>query len=170
MNVPGDHDQHHDGALHSFYPWKTLLDMADTDTKMSDAAAPMPLFKSKKRKLYRQRAASPEDGGSGTPILEALPMSPTNAKSTPSFGQDERANSYEDNEPDVAAILRMRKLRKHRANGVEFRAAQPAPTNTSQEVVPANGPVQEQEEGGMNVAKRFVSQTGTSAELVDKHM
>lgn len=144
--------------------------MANTGTKMSDATVPMPLFKSKKRKLYRQRAASPEDGSSGTSILQAPPLSPTNAKCTPSLGQDERANSYKDSEPAMAAILRMRKLRKHRAGGVEFRPAQPAPTNTSQELVPANGPVQEQEEGGLNVAKRFVGQTGTSAELVDKHM
>ena len=139
---------------------------------MLDAAAPMALFKSKKRKLYRQRAASPEDGAarSGTPILEAPPLSPTSLRSTPSLAQDERANSYEEDGPNMQDILRMRKLRKHRVGGVEFRATPPAQNSASQELVPVNAAVQEQEEGGRNVVKRFVSQTGTSVEGVDKHM
>lgn len=144
--------------------------MAGTET--SDAAPPRTLFKSKKRKLYRQRAASPEDGAarSGTPILEAPPLSPTSLKSTPSLAQDEGAKLYEEDGPNMQEILRMRKLRKHRACGVEFRATPPAQNNTSQELVPVSAAIQEQEEGGLNVVKRFVSQTGTSVEGVDKHM
>lgn len=141
------------------------------DTQMPNVATPVPLFKSKKRKLYRQRAASLEDGEarSGTPIIDN-PLSPTSVRSTPSLGQDKRANSFEEDGPDMAAILRTRKLRKHRVGGVEFRATPSAQNNTSQELVLASTTVPEQEEGGLNVAKRFVGQTGTNAEAVDKHM
>lgn len=140
------------------------------DTKMSDAAAPLPLFRSKKRKLYRQRA-SPDDLSAGTPILEA-PLSPTSLRSTTLSPTLEEKVSTEDNErPNMAEILRLRKLRKHRVGGVEFRVASPAHSITSQELVPEIVPAQEQEElGGLDVTKRFVSQTGTSVESVDKHM
>ena len=140
------------------------------DTQISDAAALTPLFRSKKRKLYRQRAASPEAWTSGTPILDS-PLSPTSIRSTPPIGPEERLNAYKENEPNMTDILRMRKLRKHRVGGVEFRVQTPTPAQlTSQELVAANAQVPEQEEGGLNAVKRFVSQTGTSVEGVDKHM
>lgn len=140
------------------------------DTQISDAHAPILLFKSKKRKLYRQRAAYSEAESSGTPILEA-PLSPTSARSTPSLSIEEMESTYEDNDvPNMTEILRLRKLRKSRVGGVEFRAAKPTSVNTSQELIPATAAVEEKEEGGLNVVKRFVSQTGTSVEGVDKHM
>ena len=142
------------------------------DTEVSDAAVPMVLFKSKKRKHYRQRAASPEDEAarSETPIFEAPPLSPTSLRSTPSLAQDERANAFEEDGLNLQEILRMRKLRKHRVGGVEFGATPPPQNNISQELVPVSAAVQEQEEGGLNVVKRFVSRAGTSVEGVDKHM
>ena len=138
---------------------------------MGDAAAPLPLFRSKKRKLYRQRAASPDDLGSGTPILEA-PLSPTSLRSTTkSPVSRDKENLEENGAPNMAEILRMRKLRKHRVGGVEFRVASPALSTTSQELVLVNAKSEElEEQGGLNVGKRFVSQTGTLAEGVDKHM
>lgn len=137
---------------------------------MADAVAPLPLFRSKKRKLYRQRATSPDDLSLRIPIIEA-PLSPTSIRSnTLSPGLDGKSNGAED-DVNMAEILRMRKLRKHRAGGVEFRVASPAQSTTSQELVPVDTKTEETEEqGGLNVAKRFVSQTGTSLEGVDKHM
>lgn len=74
----------------------------------------------------------------------------------------------------MTAILRMRKLRKHRVGGVEFRVASPmhSPDSSSQALASlgAKPDDDEAQEGGLSVAKKFVGQTGTSAEGVDKHM
>lgn len=138
---------------------------------MADAAASLPLFRPKKRKLYRQRATSPHDLNSGTPTIEA-PLSPTSLRSnTLSPGFDGKPNTNGEDGVNVAEILRRRKLRKHRVGGVEFRVASPANSTASQELVPSNTKQDETEEqGGLNVGKRFVSQTGTLVEGVDKHM
>lgn len=138
---------------------------------MCDAAAPLPLFRSKKRKLYRQRATSPDDLSPGTPILEA-PLSPTSLRSnTLSPRLDGNPSVEGEDGVNMAEILRMRKLRKHRVGGVEFRVVSPALSTKSQELAPASIKAEESEEqGGLNVSKRFVGQTGALVEGVDKHM
>ena len=141
------------------------------NTEMCDAAAQLPLFRSKKRKLYRQRATSSDDLSSGTPILEA-PLSPTSLRSdTLSPRLDGKQNVDGEDGVNMAEILRMRKLRKHRVGGVEFRVVSPALSTTSQGLVTPSIKAEESEDqGGLNVAKRFVSQTGALVEGVDKHM
>ncbi len=141
------------------------------ESKVADARKQMPLFRSKKRKLYRQRQMSPVGSimsGPGTAESPTSPASPLRAlRQTTSPGLNE-GESDDSNGTSVAEILRLRKLRKHRVGGIEFRVASPAHNSTSQELLPTQNEPEEQ--GGLDIGNKFVSQTGTTATGVDKHM
>jgi hypothetical protein len=138
--------------------------MADTSELPPAMDSPILFRPSKKRKIYRQRAASP-------------PAVPSPA--SPSLPAARLASPASDTEPAtsargvaVAELLRLRKLRKHRVGGVEFRVPSPA----ASEAQPQAGALvagdarhdgEAEQEGGL---KKFVSQTGTSVEGVDRHM
>lgn len=135
------------------------------DVNIGEVSAPAgPLFRSKKRKIYRQRAQSPpvevESVSSETKLDTPVSVS------TGSENQHSEVEYDEDSQRSVAEALRLRKLRKHKVGGVKFQVATAAHVEESQALttVPAQA-----EEGGLNVQRRFVGQTGTVAE-VDKHM
>lgn len=136
-----------------------------------------PLFRpSKKRKIYRQRATSPptiphptED--TATPSSTLPPQSPTSV-----------ATDDDDTVPSTAAIRRLLATRRQRVGGVEFRASSPRGADEAEEgegdraVVIARreshgGHDEGESAGGLAMGgKRFVTQTGMSAEGVDRHM
>ncbi|OBT73579.1 hypothetical protein VF21_07643 [Pseudogymnoascus sp. 05NY08] len=135
-----------------------------------------PLFRpSKKRKIYRQRATSPPTTAISPPTTEGAtssalpPQSPT---STAAAAADEDA-------PSTAAIRRLLASRRQRGGGVEFRAESPRGVDDEEEegegaVVVVRRESHDDghtEEGGLSMGgKRFVTQTGMSAEGVDRHM
>ncbi|OBT95700.1 hypothetical protein VE01_06535 [Pseudogymnoascus verrucosus] len=138
-----------------------------------------PLFRpSKKRKIYRQRATSPpttienlatED--TTTSLSAAVPPQPLTSGA---------AADDEDTAPSTAAIRRLLASRRQRGGGVEFRASNPRGTDDAEDVDGENAIVVVRreshddghaEEGGLAMGgKRFVTQTGMSAEGVDRHM
>lgn len=142
----------------------------ETDAGQAQQDAQPVLFRSvKRRKVYRQRATSPVAETAANPLL-----SPVSDVTTFSSGTtvQEHARTEEEGEESgrsMAEILRLRKLRKQRVGGVEFRAASHSATPVLQVMERAKNDEAESE-GGLNVAKRFVGQTGLSAEVADKHM
>ena len=133
------------------------------NTEVSACAAP--LFRSKKRKLYRQRAASPASDEVNT-NPDTKVDTPVNVSSSLAVVHP-NAKSDEDTEKSVAEALRLRKLRKHKVGGVGFRVTAPTAVSESQSLTTV--PAEAQEQPGLEPSRRFVGQTGTVAE-VDKHM
>lgn len=129
----------------------------------------------KKRKIYRQRA---QDNGSSptspqpdsTQIPDTIPA-PAITDDGPHADEE-----LESTHVSMSEILRLRKLRKHRVGGVEFRASTVNGRGDDEQegaLVPhesgraANEGVEVQQGGG--VARRFAKQTGMIGD-VDKHM
>jgi hypothetical protein len=146
------------------------------------AEAPEPetlLFRpSKKRKIYRQRPQDDDADSTAQATSTAIispPAAQGHASELPS-PDDSGTGDVEGMRVSMAEILRLRKLRKHRVGGVEFRVASPAGNGSSisQELVPADSARDEpeaegKEEGGFGVVSRFAKQTGMVGD-VDKHM
>ncbi|OBT66684.1 hypothetical protein VE03_03971 [Pseudogymnoascus sp. 23342-1-I1] len=148
------------------------------DTDPPTAADQPPLFRpSKKRKIYRQRATSP-------PLPTITP--PTEAATTataPLPHPFASASTNEDDDaPSTAAIRRLLATRRQRIGGVEFRASSPRGADNEAEEGEGEGVVivrrdsqdahdEGESAGGLAMGgKRFVTQTGMSAEGVDRHM
>ena len=133
-----------------------------------DGAINAPLFRSKKRKNYRQRAVSPntqnEDANSATAVK---PPSDQPGSATVVSPRSDVESGDEFEALSVSEALRLRKLRKTRAGGVQFGGVKPVHDTESQVMVPSQR--HEEEKGGLDVRRRFVGQTGTVAQ-VDKHM
>lgn len=134
--------------------------MADTSELPPPADSPILFRPSKKRKIYRQRAPSPPTIPSPTsPSLPAARLTSPTSDTEPAAGVA------------VTELLRLRKLRKHRVGGVEFRVASPASEAQPQAGALGTGDArldaEAEQEGGL---KKFVGQTGTSVEGVDRHM
>jgi hypothetical protein len=147
----------------------------ETVTSPLEAAETVLFRPAKKRKIYRQRALDnvpnptsppPDSTQSPDPILAPAitdHVSPTDEE-------------LEDTRVSMSEILRLRKLRKHRVGGVEFRAS----TVNGRGDVGQDGALvlhessRANEEGfevpqGVGVARRFAKQTGMVGD-VDKHM
>jgi hypothetical protein len=148
----------------------------------TDAPDHPPLFRpSKKRKIYRQRATSP-------PPTITNPATEATTTSTPSTAPLPRPLTSEGDEdddtaPSTAAIRRLLAARRHRGLGVEFRAESPRGAAGDDAEGEGEGTVVVRRErlddghedgesaGGLALGgKRFVTQTGMSAEGVDRHM
>ncbi|OBT50691.1 hypothetical protein VE04_07489, partial [Pseudogymnoascus sp. 24MN13] len=131
-----------------------------------------PLFRpSKKRKIYRHARYLPADDDR-TPSdwrYDHLPLRCTAPRPT-----------LTKTAPSTAAIRRLLASRRQRGGGVEFRASNPRGTDDDEDVDDENAIVVVRrearddghtEEGGLAMGgKRFVTQTGMSAEGVDRHM
>ncbi|KFZ02334.1 hypothetical protein V501_09603, partial [Pseudogymnoascus sp. VKM F-4519 (FW-2642)] len=138
-----------------------------------------PLFRpSKKRKIYRQRATSPPTTIANHPATEDTTSS--SAALPPQSPTSGAAADDEDTVPSTAAIRRLLASRRQRGGGVEFRASNPRGTDDAEDVEGEGAIVVvrreshddgHNEEGGLAMGgKRFVTQTGMSAEGVDRHM
>ncbi|ELR06573.1 hypothetical protein GMDG_08046 [Pseudogymnoascus destructans 20631-21] len=141
-----------------------------------------PLFRpSKKRKIYRQRATSapttaiPHSPAEGATSSALPPQSPPSTAAVAVAVADD-----DDTAPSTAAIRRLLASRRQRGGGVEFRASNPRGADDAEEVEGEGAVVVvrreshddgHNEEGGLAMGgKRFVTQTGMSAEGVDRHM
>ncbi|KFX95883.1 hypothetical protein V490_03636, partial [Pseudogymnoascus sp. VKM F-3557] len=145
-----------------------------------DTGAPdhPPLFRpSKKRKIYRQRASSPPPSITN-PATEVPSTAPLSQPLTGEGNEEE-----DDTAPSTAAIRRLLAARRHRGLGVEFRADSPRGAAGDHAEGEGEGAIvvrrerlddgHEDGEGAGGLAlggKRFVTQTGMSAEGVDRHM
>jgi hypothetical protein len=153
--------------LHSIHK-KTYNRMA-SPTPHIDAPPDTILFRpSKKRKIYRQRAADDDDEAPSPQTTATEPV----AQSIDELIADvagEGLEGLEGTPVSMAEILRLRKQKK-RVGGVEFRAAETIRDGVALVVR------EEEEDGegeGVNKAvRRFAPQTGIggSAGDVDKHM
>ncbi|KAI9743116.1 MAG: hypothetical protein M1818_003411 [Claussenomyces sp. TS43310] len=130
---------------------------------------------SKRRKVYRQRAGEAE-GPSSENVTTLQPASSAAAPSpvrSPEGDGGETTDDVEGTRVSVAEILRLRKLRKQRVGGVEFRAAPSAtvPADSAALMVPDDGGPGHPDEAEVQVAavRRFAKQTGIVGD-VDKHM
>ena len=152
------------------------------DAGPSDGApAPQVVFRGKKRKTYRQRAADEaekpieEAGGDARPA-----MATATAAGDHDGGPCDRTAADDQAEADeagisVAEVLRRRNARKSRLRGVGFRpddARGERPHGDSDDLALM---IREEEQKALNqptldVSKRFTAQTGLVAEIVNKHM
>lgn len=129
---------------------------------------------SKKRKIYRQRAA---DDDENAPITAPTATNLETPAQVVNMIESGNAENMEGTEVSMAEILRLRKLRK-RVGGVEFRVE---PTSSTQSDAAALALADGDREGyeaaeveggeveGPPVARRFAKQTGMVGD-VDKHM
>jgi hypothetical protein len=149
------------------------------NTEEGPEAAQTVLFRpSKKRKIYRQRANEDDPSSPTTPIpnatIETLVSAPSAAAAE--YGRnamDSDEGEVEGAQVSMAEILRLRKLRKHRIGGVEFRVAAPVGGSTDADSLALvhrdEAQRQEEEVSGSGVVRRFAKQTGMVGD-VDKHM
>lgn len=143
------------------------------------ASADTILFRpSKKRKVYRQRAADDEEISAAILPTTSTPLSPaTNPQILDELISSAASNLKDGGEEvegvlvSMAEILRMRKMKK-RAGGVEFRAETQSytPKDESQALVPhtessegAGGKVEN------GIPRKFAAQTGAVGD-VNRHM
>jgi hypothetical protein len=147
----------------------------ETVTSPSEVANTVLFRPAKKRKIYRQRAG--DDGPSltspplgATETLDAI-VAPVSAENVSPIGEE-----LEGTRVSMSEILRLRKLRKHRIGGVEFRAS--TVNGRGDDVHDGTLVLHERtradEEGvealqEAGVARRFAKQTGMVGD-VDKHM
>jgi hypothetical protein len=129
----------------------------------------------KKRKIYRQRAQDDAPNPTSPQPDQKEISAPTPRAAVTDYGSPSD-EELEGTKVSMSEILRLRKLRKHRVGGVEFRAST------------ANGRGDEGQEGtivlhessradhekeivshGGGVTRRFAKQTGMVGD-VDKHM
>lgn len=163
-----------------YRPVPTPFQLGDMEPVVSPPeAAETVLFRpSKKRKIYRQRALDdvpdPPPSPPGPPGLSETPE-PIPA-SVPTETASRTDEELESTRVSISEILRLRKLRKHRVGGVEFRAsttngrgddtqdgALVLHENSRQDDLKVDLP---QEVG---VVRKFAKQTGMVGD-VDKHM
>jgi hypothetical protein len=123
---------------------------------------------SKKRKIYRQRSDSTEDvdqasaPASTTPVLQSLDEL---------LAAADAEGEVEGTQVSMAEILRLRKQRRPKIGGVEFKTSGTL-VRDDQGVLVVRGPEEvgeEGEAGGMEIVHRFAPQTGTVGD-VNKHM
>jgi hypothetical protein len=147
----------------------------ETVTSPPEVAEAVLFRPAKKRKIYRQRALddvpSPTPSPTGaTETLDAI-VAPVSAENASPIGED-----LEGTRVSMSEILRLRKLRKHRVGGVEFRAS----TVNEREDDGQDGALvlnesrradDEKDEipQGLGVPRKFAKQTGMVGD-VDKHM
>jgi hypothetical protein len=128
---------------------------------------------SKKRKIYRQRPLDSDLPNAST--ADSATAVPQLSGSSHESDGEAQTQDVEGTAVPVAEILRLRKLRKHRIGGVEFRAA-PAATGGNPDdialIAKANaeeGKHEEEEVLTGGIVRRFIGQTGKVGD-VDKHM
>jgi hypothetical protein len=155
-------------------PTQILLGAMETVASPSEGAETFLFRPAKKRKIYRQRAlddvpnpTSPPPGPSQAPDPVLSPVSMDDAPST--------NEELEGTRVSMSEILRLRKVRKHRVGGVEFRASTVNVRDDGQDgALVLHESSRADEEGfeapqGVGVARRFAKQTGMVGD-VDKHM
>lgn len=132
---------------------------------------------SKRRKIFRRRAGSDEDAGTGLDIHELcsampVPDAPLNKVGPPSAPYRESSpESASEDGLNVAEIIRRRKIGKVRRGGIEFsnmqnRGSHEGAIATSEALVPVEQEVSISE----TAAKRFAPQTGQVKDVLNKHM
>ena len=131
---------------------------------MSEAAdLPAIVFRAPKKRKYRQKLPESDYAATENPIVK---KEAADEPSTPDTKDDQDAIHLSD-------ALRLRKARKNRPKGITFRAHIPG---QNKEWVGIKDEAREEDgdrsaEGDMvSIYKRFVPQTGTNGELVNKHM
>jgi hypothetical protein len=146
----------------------------ETVTSPPEVADTVLFHPTKKRKIYRQRAldgvSSPTSPPGATENLDAIvaPVSAENASHT--------HEELEGTRVSMSEILRLRKLRKHRVGGVEFRAStvNGRGDDVQDGALVLHESSRADDEGveaqhGAGVVRRFAKQTGMVGD-VDKHM
>lgn len=128
----------------------------------------------KKRKIYRQRGLddvqSPTSPTGATETLDAI-VAPVSAENTSPVDEELKGTRV-----SMPEILRLRKLRKHRVGGVEFRASTVYGRGDDGQdgaLVPNESSRADDEKDEISqrlgVPRRFAKQTGMVGD-VDKHM
>lgn len=149
-----------------------------SEPQMSPPVQDTLLFRpSKKRKLYRQRVDVDEQASLGA--VESLdaaylqPHSNASVTSVASLPVSPAISDVESTHVSMSEILRLRKARKPRIGGVEFRNSAPGNRETTHSLVIISGPVHDDvvaDEPQTTVpVGRFATQTGTVGD-VNKHM
>ena len=135
---------------------------------------------SKKRKIYRQRAADSSHNGDANEETSSPPTTIAPAPAEQSLDEliaSSAPNTEEDVEGtpvSISEILRLRKLRKPRVGGVEFRVesggakTEGAEGGQAQQIVRREEEEVEEVQSGLEV-RRFAKQTGMVGDL-NKHM
>lgn len=154
---------------------------------MGDAApsdeAPVPqvVFRGKKRKTYRQRAADEpeksveETGGDTQPATAiATAVGGNDGEQRDRTAAEDQAEADEEG-ISVAEVLRRRNARKSRLRGVGFRPDDARRERSHGDSDDLALMIREEEQKALNqpvldVSKRFTAQTGLVAEIVNKHM
>lgn len=160
----------------------------DMDDAAPSDGAPVPpvVFRGKKRKTYRQRAAdepekSMEVTGDDTACAQPAMAKAAAVSDSDNDGGPRGRTAAEDQAEaeeegiSVAEVLRRRNARKSRLRGVGFRpddARGERPPGDSDDLAMM---IREEEQKALNqptldVSKRFTAQTGLVAEIVNKHM
>lgn len=146
---------------------------------MDSQAGPIHFRPSKKRKVYRQRDTDADAETNDHPLPISQPSAApalveTSASPAPPASDDVDA---ETSQLPMAEILRLRKLRKQRLGGVEFRAEQ-AGVSKGAAAAPAHHEVESTEGKELELKednaptggiRRFAPQTGVGGG-VDRHM
>ena len=141
----------------------------------AEASSDLSFRPNKRRKFYRQRAPTDDDGDASAPA----PIEPAASTELPSvdelIGQSHETVtaevlSGEESKVSVAEILRQRKTARRRQGGIDFSTtnnAKPAILPASDAIVLKEDPVEQLKA----VVDRFAPQTGTGQVAdVDKHM
>lgn len=152
------------------------------DASPSDGAPVPPIvFRGKKRKTYRQRAADEPEKSIEATGGDTQPATATATTVDDNDGEErDRAAAQDQAEADeegisVAEVLRRRNARKSRLRGVGFRpddARGERPLGDADDLALM---IREEEQKALNqptldVSKRFTAQTGLVAEVVNKHI
>jgi hypothetical protein len=178
--------RHFTTTNNSHHLYLTTATMPDTDDAMTDA--PSVLFRpSKKRKVYRQRAADsepspppppPSSTTSSLPPPTVLPTAALTAESEPTTAEAVHPQDIDANEDDGedGGVVRARNLRKSRLHGVAFRSntAAAATTNTSSTATSSEMVLHEEATAPAPataaVPNRFTTATGLTTELHSRHI
>lgn len=152
------------------------------DAAPSDAApVPQVVFRGKKRKTYRRRAAdepekSIEETGADTQpaMTTTTPVGDKDGEQRDRTAAEDQAEADEEG-ISVAEVLRRRNARKSRLRGVGFRPDDARGERPHGDWDDLALMIREEEQKALNqptldVSKRFTAQTGLVAEIVNKHM
>jgi hypothetical protein len=143
----------------------------ETTTSSPEATDTVLFRPAKKRKIYRQRALDNAPSPTSPPpeSLDAIGL-PVSAENAPPTDEE-----FEGTRVSMSEILRLRKLRKHRVGGVEFRASIVNGRDDGEDdalVLHENsraGDEKDEAPQEIGVPRRFAKQTGMVGD-VDKHM
>lgn len=153
-------------------PIVSTMESAASPPEITEAVLFRP---AKKRKIYRQRAFDDGPHSTSPPLgpietIDPIPGPVMLQNASPADGELESTHN------SMSEILRLRKLRKHRVNGVEFRdCIMKAREEDGQDgtlVLQESSKIAERGSElpqGVGVARRFARQTGMVGD-VDKHM